>query len=45
MSKNLIGMFDPFDKDGNFDAQKVVDSIKESAKESESDTNTDKDEA
>ena len=32
MSKQLIGMFDPFDENGGFDAQKIVDYIKETVK-------------
>lgn len=33
MSKQLIGMFVPFDKNGDFDAQKIVGYIKETVKE------------
>ena len=33
MTKQLIGMFDPFDENGDFDAEKIVDHIQETVKE------------
>ena len=39
MSKELIGLFDPFDENGGFDSQKVVDYIKETIREPEENTN------
>jgi len=35
MTKQLIGMFAPFDENSDFDAQKIVDYIKETVKEKE----------
>lgn len=31
MAKQLIGMFDPFDENGDFDAEKIVEYIKENS--------------
>lgn len=44
MSKQLIGMFDPFDENGDFDAEKIVYyiKIKETVKEEET-NNSDSD--
>ena len=39
MSKQLIGMFDPFDENGDFDAEKIVEYIKETVKEEETNDN------
>ena len=35
MAKQLIGMFNPFDENGDFDAEKIVEYIKETVKEEE----------
>lgn len=39
MSKQLIGMFDPFDENGDFDAEKIVDHIQETVKKETSVSN------
>lgn len=35
MTKQIIGMFDPFDENGDFDAEKIIECIKETVKEEE----------
>lgn len=42
MTKQLIGMFDPFDENGDFDAEKIVEYIKGTVKEEET-NNSDND--
>lgn len=41
MAKQLIGMFDPFDENGDFDAEKIVEYIKETVKEDSNNSDND----
>ena len=41
MTKQLIGMFAPFDENGDFDAEKIVEYIKETVKEETNNSDND----
>ena len=41
MAKQLIGMFNPFDENGDFDAEKIVECIKETVKEDSNNSDND----
>lgn len=41
MAKQLIGMFNPFDENGDFDAEKIVEYIKETVKEDSNNSDND----
>lgn len=41
MTKQLIGMFNPFDENGDFDAEKIVEYIKETVKEESNNNDND----